>query len=119
MTDAKLSDLQCWILTRAAQSPDASTSYKPRDLIAARVLHEFYGVPLKQGRTDIRWAEINFDLTRIDRRKYDAAKSATSKAFARLSARGLAVQFQGGTLKLTEAGTVAASGLQGINMTLT
>ena len=107
----KLSKLQRWILTRAAESPDANQSYQPRDLITSRVLNEFYGLPLKRDKASVRWGECNFDLTTIDRRRYDACKSAVSKAFARLTSRGLAVQHQGGSLKLNP------NGLQWVKLT--
>ena len=83
-----LSELQIWMLKRAADRPDRNKSGNGCDLTIARTLHEFYGLPVSD------WVPIRgfmkagraFTDVAPDARKH---RPAVVRAIRRLEARGL------------------------------
>jgi hypothetical protein len=87
-----LSELQIWMLKRAADRPDRNKSGNGCDLTIARTLHEFYGLPISRGasyRVSTRgFMEAGRAFTSVapDARKH---RPAVVRAIRRLEARGL------------------------------
>jgi hypothetical protein len=109
-----LSDLQMWIIRRAADAPDAKDGI---DLAQWRVVHEFYGIE----RNSI-WRDDLMTTSGNQFRGQDtsAARAAVCRAFARLEQRGLveclafAYRRLSG-IRLTDAGKLAAGRILTVN----
>lgn len=114
MNTGKLSPMQKWILLRTAEKPDGS-SHNENSLLTARVMREFYLMPLKD-RNEIAYSGQNFSMQAIGKGMYASRASAISKAFARLEARGLVIRWSGiarwSGVSLTPEGESAARHLR-------
>jgi hypothetical protein len=87
-----LSELQTWMLKRAADRPDRNEFDNGCDLTIARTLHEFYGLPITD-RASYRVSTRNFmEAGRAftdDAQEARKHRPAVVRAIRRLEARGL------------------------------
>jgi len=98
MKQSKLSKLQKWILIRASQGPDKIGLQNMDGLKIARVIHEFYRIPIK--RETLRYTNnFNVDVNK--------QRASVSRTFVSLLKRDLVNIFQGSAwtgITLTEQG---------------
>ena len=75
-----LSDLQEWILAKAAEP---KLEYPDCDLVTSHVIRDYYGIPLSAGSiTDQIFRDVSAD-------EAQARRPAVTRAFSRLESRGL------------------------------